>query len=87
MQITLINVNDSPPTFDRAKYEVDISEAASVGQLVTTITADDPDSDSEVTYTITGTDGKFTITNAGKFVIHQSVAKQSKDAEVKCNDL
>ena len=66
MEITLLDVNDSPPRFDEALYEAEIAENADIGTVVTTLTASDADADSVITYSITGTNSKFSIDNSGK---------------------
>lgn len=43
--ITVLNINDNPPRFSQLVYTCWLSEEASQGQLVTVVTACDPDSD------------------------------------------
>lgn len=43
--ITVLNINDNSPRFSQLVYTCLLSEEASQGQLVTVLTAYDPDSD------------------------------------------
>ncbi|XP_066919784.1 LOW QUALITY PROTEIN: fat-like cadherin-related tumor suppressor homolog [Clytia hemisphaerica] len=75
--IYVINENDVAPVWNENPYNVTISEAHLVNQLVVEISATDADEDNLI-YTInpTGTDNKFTITtsnNMGQITLAQSV--------------
>ncbi|KAM4697236.1 protocadherin-16 [Discoglossus pictus] len=58
--ITILDVNDNPPTFPRSDYSIHISEAAPVGSEVLRLLAQDPDSGNNgmVRYRITSGDEK-----------------------------
>ncbi|XP_022091610.1 protocadherin Fat 4-like isoform X2 [Acanthaster planci] len=64
VHITVLDENDSPPTFARPVYQVNISEEARSGSPVTRLMAHDADtgSNAQISYSIvSGNDGRFTI--------------------------
>ncbi|XP_038055904.1 protocadherin Fat 4-like [Patiria miniata] len=71
VEITVLDENDSPPTFDHPVYTANISEEARSSSPVTRLTAHDADigSNAEISYSITrgNEDGHFTIdSNTGQ---------------------
>ena len=52
VEITILDVNDNPPSFDEVEYTTTVPEDLPVGGLVLTVQASDPDLDSVVTYTL-----------------------------------
>ncbi|XP_041055633.1 protocadherin-16-like [Carcharodon carcharias] len=63
--ITIQDVNDNPPIFNRTQYKVTVSENVAVGTEIVRLAAHDPDSgqNSELRYTITSGDenGQFAV--------------------------
>ena len=76
--IYVVDENDNTPKFNQDPYNVTISEAHLVNQLVVEVSAIDKDANSILTFTINpaGTDGKFDITstdNLGQINLVQPV--------------
>lgn len=63
MKLKVEDVNDNYPIFDEDIYTVLISENMTIGSKVIQVTATDFDAgvNSELTYTLTGGNGHFTI--------------------------
>ncbi|XP_074649083.1 cadherin-23-like [Tubulanus polymorphus] len=63
VRVTVLDVNDNPPVFNRTHYKAYVQQNAKLGRLVTRVVAtdDDIDNNKELTYWITRTDGKFSI--------------------------
>ncbi|XP_070545455.1 LOW QUALITY PROTEIN: cadherin-23-like [Ptychodera flava] len=61
--IEIVEVNDNNPEFEKSLYEAAILENATIGDMVTVVTATDPDTGSfgEIRYSVVGGGGKFTI--------------------------
>ena len=82
--IYVVDANDNTPEFNVNLYNVTISEAHLVNQLVVEIGATDRDADSVLTYTFNpaGTDSKFAITstnNLGQITLVQAVNYDMKN--------
>ncbi|XP_067948846.1 protocadherin Fat 4-like [Watersipora subatra] len=77
VEITLIDVNDSPPTFSSYSYEASCMEDAAVGFTVKTVTANDPDKSSNLNYTVSGTGGLFTINNNGEIKVAGTLDRET----------
>lgn len=76
--IYVLDVNDNTPMFNDNFYNVTISEAHLVNQLVVEVSAKDADINTALTYTLSpsGTDNKFAITskdNLGQITLVQAV--------------
>ena len=70
--VTTDACNLGGPEFDAASYDFSISEAASVDDVVGTVSATDPDASDTVSYAITSGngDGKFAIDDGtGKITV------------------
>jgi protocadherin-16/23 len=54
VNVTILDLNDNPPTFEQQRYHATLAENATVGTSVLSVTAADPDSgpNGEVTYAI-----------------------------------
>ena len=66
VDIVITDVNNGPPTFPQTQYTGTVSESASVGAFITTVTASDPDADTspygKLVYKLTAnTNNKFNI--------------------------
>ena len=62
MTITLLDKNDSPPTFTLTSYDLEVPEDVTPGHVIASLVAEDPDQGSTVLYSIEGgADGKFSI--------------------------
>ncbi|XP_006824531.1 cadherin EGF LAG seven-pass G-type receptor 2 [Saccoglossus kowalevskii] len=63
ISITILDVNDNPPTFTQSEYNVVVEEDARPGTSVATVTATDADEESSVSYQITAgnTRNRFSI--------------------------
>ncbi|XP_056418388.1 protocadherin-23 [Hyla sarda] len=63
IDITVLDANDNPPTFDQPEYKGWVWENAPVGTPVCTVHATDPDlgSNAEVTYTLRSDEGYFFV--------------------------
>ncbi|OWA53062.1 Cadherin-23 [Hypsibius exemplaris] len=83
--LKVIDVNDNNPNFTIAPSEVTVSEAAAVGQEVTTVHAVDPDSDAYgmVSYTLDPATalGKFTIDqDSGRITVASPLDREQRDS-------
>ena len=58
--ITIIDLNDNPPAFNQTDYIINITNVSPAGRLIT-LSAYDPDSSSELTYSIDDSSGLFSI--------------------------
>ncbi|XP_062910893.1 protocadherin-16-like [Mobula hypostoma] len=61
--ISISDVNDNPPIFSRARYQLTVSEAAAVGTEIGRVLATDADSGTVIRYSISSGDsgGHFTV--------------------------
>lgn len=50
VDITVIDVNDNPPSFQNKNYAAGISESDNMGKILLTLFATDPDLDDEISY-------------------------------------
>ncbi|XP_033732971.1 protocadherin Fat 1-like isoform X2 [Pecten maximus] len=83
INITVIDINDNPPTFTAGDWRSSsVSEGASVGDVVTTVTANDLDSgeNGRVFYSIQGDSGYFRIDDrlSGKITIAHALDRETK---------
>ncbi|KAK0415819.1 hypothetical protein QR680_012137 [Steinernema hermaphroditum] len=81
VKITVDDVNDNPPKFDRPLYHISVNEATHVGTVLTTVTATDPDDgESNIAYMIVGPNATVaTVDDAGQI----QLAKQLDYEEVR----
>ncbi|KAK4886263.1 hypothetical protein RN001_002534 [Aquatica leii] len=79
--ITVLDKNDSPPSFNDAFLKYAVSEDLSPGQPVATIKAEDPDTLGNLEYTlISGDDGHFSLdSTSGVLQLIDSVDRETKD--------
>ncbi|KAK2163196.1 hypothetical protein LSH36_84g09039 [Paralvinella palmiformis] len=62
VQITVLDMNDSPPEFDSNLYKFQIAENVNIGHEITKLVAKDPDEQGTIVYAIVeGGDDKFFI--------------------------
>lgn len=52
VNVSVLDINDHAPTFDRSTYSVDVPENTAAGMDVFTVTATDLDEDRRLFYTI-----------------------------------
>lgn len=79
--VSIADANDNVPVFQQQQYTASVSEMASPGTLVTTITATDRDSgqfgENGIVYQLSGTDADklvlFLIFISNKFVVNVSI--------------
>lgn len=73
VEVSVLDVNDNPPTFPAGAYAYNVPENSPSGSQVATIVATDADIgvNSEITYSLSGTQDVFTI-NATTGVISLS---------------
>lgn len=81
VRITVLDKNDSPPSFTDTLLNYSVSEDLGAGQPVATIKANDPDSIGQLEYTlIHGDDGHFVLdTNNGVLRLVDSLDRETKD--------
>lgn len=81
VQITVLDKNDSPPSFKDTPLHYSISEDLGPGQSVATVRADDPDTIGKLEYTlIRGDDGHFVLDkNTGVLSLVDSLDRETKD--------
>lgn len=81
VKVTILDKNDSPPSFKDTPLKYTVSEDLSPGQSVATIKAEDPDTLGNLEYTlISGDDGHFALDSAsGVLQLIDSVDRESKD--------
>ncbi len=73
LTINLNDINDERPFFNDSLYSSSVSEATSVGTIVLTVSASDPDTlKSDLTYELIGT-SSFTINSSGIIHIAQAL--------------
>ena len=58
--VTILDVNDNPPAFNQTSYLINITNVSPAGRLIV-LSAYDPDSSSELVYSIDDTSGLFSI--------------------------
>lgn len=82
VRVNILDINDNPPTFTEPPSDLAIPENTSLGTIIYTFVATDPDvSDSDrLGYTITdgNTDHNFIIDNNGSLVLVQSLNHEEK---------
>ncbi|XP_060531934.1 cadherin-related tumor suppressor [Cylas formicarius] len=91
VQITVLDKNDSPPSFKNAPLQYMVSEDLGPGQSVATIRAEDPDTIGKLEYSILGgDDGKFALDKeSGVLRLIDSLDREAKDVYklgVRCSD-
>ncbi|CAH0559968.1 unnamed protein product [Brassicogethes aeneus] len=81
VQITVLDKNDSPPSFKDTPLQFFVSEDLGPGQSIATIRAEDPDTIGELEYSlIKGHDGHFTLDkNSGVLRLEDSLDRETKD--------
>ncbi|XP_023311979.1 cadherin-related tumor suppressor, partial [Anoplophora glabripennis] len=91
VQITVLDKNDSPPSFKDIPLHYSVSEDLGPGQSIATIRADDPDTIGELEYTlIRGDYGHFSLDKtSGVLRLVDSLDREAKDVfklTVRCSD-
>ncbi|KAG5892988.1 hypothetical protein JTB14_031839 [Gonioctena quinquepunctata] len=91
VQITVLDKNDSPPSFKDAPLHFSVSEDLGPGQSIATIRAEDPDTIGTLEYTfIKGDDGRFSLDKtSGVLRLVDSLDRETKDTYkllVRCSD-
>ncbi|XP_076252739.1 cadherin-related tumor suppressor fat isoform X2 [Rhynchophorus ferrugineus] len=91
VQITILDKNDSPPSFKDSPLHYAVSEDFGPGQSFATIKAEDPDTIGHLEYSIqSGDDGKFALDkDTGVLRLMDSLDRETKDVYklvVRCND-
>ncbi|CAH1174192.1 unnamed protein product [Phaedon cochleariae] len=91
VQITVLDKNDSPPSFEAAPLRFTVSEDLVAGQPIATIAAIDPDTIGTLRYTlIRGGDGRFALDSAsGVLRLVDSLDRETEDdykLTVRCSD-
>lgn len=81
VQITVLDKNDSPPSFKDAPLRYSVSEDLSPGLSVTTIRAEDPDTIGELEYSlVSGGDDHFALdAGTGMLTLIDSLDRETKD--------
>lgn len=81
VQITVLDKNDSPPSFKDLPMHYTVSEDLGPGQSVATVKADDPDSIGELRYSIIkGNDGHFAIDEeSGVLQLVEALDRETED--------
>ncbi|KAM4709348.1 protocadherin-23 [Discoglossus pictus] len=71
VDITVLDANDNPPTFDQAEYHGWVWESAPMGTPICTVHATDPDlgNNGQVSYSIRAGDGYFTVEEASGVIM------------------
>uniref|UniRef100_A0A6P7GGN4 Cadherin-related tumor suppressor n=1 Tax=Diabrotica virgifera virgifera TaxID=50390 RepID=A0A6P7GGN4_DIAVI len=91
VQITVLDKNDSPPSFKDAPLHFSVSEDLGPGQSIATIKAEDPDTIGSLDYSLLkGDDGKFSLDKTtGVLRLIDSLDRETKDVYkllVRCSD-
>lgn len=81
VKVTVMDKNDSPPTFRDLPSSYMVSEDLGTGQLVATIKASDPDTIGKLEYSlISGDDGKFLLEKfQGTLRLKDTLDRETKD--------
>ena len=81
VQITVLDKNDSPPSFMDAPLRYSVSEDLSPGLSVSTIRAEDPDTIGELEYSlVSGGDDHFALdARSGMLTLIDSLDRETKD--------
>lgn len=91
MQITVLDKNDSPPSFKDTPLYFSVSEDLGPGQPIATLKADDPDTIGTLEFSLVkGDEGSFILDNStGVLRVTDSLDRETKDTyklTVRCND-
>lgn len=81
VKVTVMDKNDSPPTFRDLPQSYMVSEDLGTGQLVATIKASDPDTIGKLEYSlVSGDDGKFLLEKyQGTLKLRDTLDRETKD--------
>lgn len=81
VQITVLDKNDSPPSFKDTPLQFQVSEDLGPGEPIATIRAEDPDTIGDLEYTLVkGHDGRFTLDRQGGVLrLDDSLDRETKD--------
>lgn len=81
VRITVLDKNDSPPSFKDTPLEYSVSEDLGAGQPVATLKAEDPDTIGQLEYSlISGGDGHFNLDKQfGVLKLVDSLDRETKD--------
>ncbi|XP_072333668.1 protocadherin-16-like [Scyliorhinus torazame] len=85
--VTIQDVNDNPPVFNRTQYKVTVSESVAVGTEIVRVAAHDPDSgqNSVLRYTITSGDenGLFAVSEVTGIVrLMKTLDREAQDQHI-----
>ncbi|XP_057655100.1 cadherin-related tumor suppressor [Diorhabda carinulata] len=91
VKVTVMDKNDSPPSFKHIPLHFSVSEDLSPGQPIATIKAEDPDTIGVLEYNLlTGDDGKFSLDkSSGVLRLIDSLDRETKQMYklmVRCSD-
>lgn len=91
MQITVIDKNDSPPSFTDSPLHFSVSEDLGPGQPIATLKAEDPDTIGTLEFSlIKGDEGNFLLDKTtGVLRLTDSLDRETKDIyklTVRCSD-
>lgn len=91
MQITVLDKNDSPPSFKDTPLYFSVSEDLGPGQIIATLKAEDPDTIGTLEFSlINGDEGNFILDkNTGVLRLTDSLDRETKDIyklTVRCSD-
>nr|XP_018915731.1 PREDICTED: cadherin-related tumor suppressor [Bemisia tabaci] len=81
IRITVLDRNDSPPSFEGMLLEYSVSEDIPSGQIVTVLHATDPDLPGPITYSlVSGDDGHFDLDSmTGTLRLKEALDRETKD--------
>jgi len=82
VRVTVLDRNDSPPSFHDAPLEFSISEDLPIGQMVATLRATDPDTLGHLTYSlVSGDEGHFQLDTAdtGVLRLREALDREARD--------
>lgn len=81
MRVTILDKNDSPPSFKDTPLKFSVSEDLGPGQPVATLRAVDPDTLGRLEYTlVSGDDGHFVLdADSGVLRLRDSLDRETKD--------
>lgn len=82
VRVSVLDRNDSPPSFHDTPLEYSVSEDLPIGQMVATLRATDPDTLGHLTYSlVSGDEGHFQLDTAdtGVLRLREALDRESRE--------
>ncbi|KAJ9591226.1 hypothetical protein L9F63_002232, partial [Diploptera punctata] len=82
VRVTVMDKNDSPPSFSNTPLEFSVTEDLPTGQMVASLRASDPDTLGHITYSlVSGDEGHFHLDTAdtGVLRLREALDRETRD--------